>query len=233
MIHCDLFLSQLITEDHLTEDVLDGKIRFFHGGGVSLLVDTGSGRLYGQKVVVDTVTHRVLTRSFPTMQWLVPLEDDTPVEVSEKIDGVLGLLYPKPDEPTGWGVVTPGGFADPISVYATELFQTECANWNPRHGFSYLFEIVSEKTTHFVNYGTDEDLYLISILNTYTGDIISVRHPHVTVPRTRTYPYPTYSDFRSNYKPVAGSEGVVLRDLSTGVLYKCQSEEYLELKDAK
>ena len=162
-----------------------------------------------------------------------PFEEDTPIEVSDKIDGRLGILYPDSSQPTGFAVATQNSFTDDSARFATEAYQKVGKNWNPRPGFTYLFEIVSPLTKGYVNYGGDENIYLIGIVGTDTGHIVSVRHPHVSIPRTYLYSFGTFGEFQSKWKPAPGTEGVVVRNLNTGVLVKFQTEGYLAWKEAR
>ncbi len=156
------------------------------------------------------------------------LSEDTPVEVTEKIDGRLGILYPDASQRSGYALASKDSLFDPISKHGTELLQNHLQNWHPRTGFTYLFEIVSELTKGFVNYGGDDDVYLVAILNTTTGDVISVRHPHVAIPRTPIHKFSFFGEFICGWKPAKNTEGVVVRNLLTGDLIKYQTEEFLE-----
>lgn len=139
-------------------------------------------------------------------------EDDTLIEVTEKVDGVLGILYPNPSQPTGFAISTRNSFTSIEAIHATQLYQRTHYGWNPRPGFSYLFEIVYPENHSVVNYGQDDCLYLVGIINTITGYSISVRHPHISIPRTPIYPWDHITDVYKHGKD--HKRGLVIRDLS-------------------
>lgn len=88
-----------------------------------------------------------------------------PAEVTDKLDGSLGILYPVPD---GWAIATRGSFTSDQAIWATEWFR-RYANlefFNPRH--TYLFEILIRWNRIVVHYDW-EGLVLIGIVDTETG----------------------------------------------------------------
>lgn len=181
-------------------------------------------------LIVNGETNEVICRPwakfFDHDSPLAPtIEDDSPVEVSEKIDGVFGVLYPNPNYPTGYAIATPGSFDGVVASKASELFQKSAGEFKPRQGFTYLFEIVSDCCRKIIDYGHDENVYLIGIVNTTTGDLVSVRHPHVSVPRA---PADYYSSYAAGLKklPTYG-EGVVVRDLTNNNLVSIRTEYYI------
>ena len=63
------------------------------------------------------------------------------VEVTDKHDGSLGILYPAPDGRNA--VATRGAFESAQALHASELYRREYERaWRPESGWTYLWEIV-------------------------------------------------------------------------------------------
>lgn len=190
-------------------------------------------------LIVNTETGEIICRPwqriYNSRKLNILWEADTPVEVTESIDGQLGLLYPDSTQQTGFAIATRNSFSNQVAIHATDKFQLTCGQWKPRAGFTYLFEIVCPETKNIVNYGQEDDLYLIGILNTDSTDIITVRHPHVSVPRTFAYRDQTYNDFLSLHSTKQNhfGEGFVVRNLNTNDLVKYQTDDFVEEKEKR
>ena len=67
-----------------------------------------------------------------------------PVEVTDKADGSLGILYPVPN---GHAVATRGSFTSEQALHATSTFVDRYAGrWSPLPGWTHLFEIGTRRT---------------------------------------------------------------------------------------
>lgn len=152
------------------------------------------------------------------------------IEVTDKVDGSLGIAYPDPTQPTGVAIATRGSFHSLQAEHATQRYQQSHRLFSPRDGWTYLYEIVYPENRVVVDYGRDDNLYLIGIRNIDTGFHVSVRHPHVAnLPRTQVLPFKNFHDFIENWKPRRGVEGVVIHDLANGQMWKVKTEEYKEI----
>jgi RNA ligase len=159
----------------------------------------------------------------------VVISEDSSIEVTDKVDGSLGILYPDLSQPTGWAVATRGSFHSAQAEHATAVYQRTHSYFDPREGFTYLFEIVYPENRIVVDYGQDDNLYLIGIIRNADGKHLSVTHSHIAIPRTTVFRFDSFGDFLQQYKPRKGVEGVVVRDLSTDAMLKFKTEEYVEL----
>lgn len=154
---------------------------------------------------------------------------DAPIEVMDKVDGSLGIAYPDPLQPTGIAIATRGSFHSDQAFHATQRYQETHHTFHPRPGWTYLYEIVYPANRIVVDYGQDDNLYLIGIRNNITGMMLSLKHPHISIPRTTMLKFDTFNDFIMKWKPQRGIEGVVIHDLNTGKLHKVKTEEYVQL----
>lgn len=154
-------------------------------------------------------------------------ELDDPIEVTEQIDGSLGILYPDPRQPTGYAVATRGSFTSLQAEHATELYQQTYQNFKPSPALTYLFEIVYPENRIVVDYGQDDCLYLLGAVKIETGEILSARH--FDCPRTQIYPFRKFQEFVENFRPKTQRKGFVIRNLRTGEMLKYKHEEYVAL----
>lgn len=155
--------------------------------------------------------------------------DDAPIEVTEKIDGSLGILYPDPSQPSGFAVATRGSFTSKQAIHATARYQETHRLFRPRPNFTYLFEIVYPENKIVVNYGRDDNLYLLGFVNNITGEYFSPKHPSIDIPRTRVFSFEKYGDFVKNFEHQNYGEGVVIRNLSNNKMMKWKRDEYVRL----
>jgi len=159
---------------------------------------------------------------------------DTPVEVVDKIDGSLGILYPDPSQPSGWAIATRGSFTSPQAVRGTEILQSYYDDNNPivfENGFTHLFEIVYPENRIVVDYFSNSSLYYLGAVGIATGDIRSSRSVYWNA-RPVLYSINTYGDFLRQWKSYQGAlstEGFVVRNLLTNELRKFKTDEYKQL----
>lgn len=149
------------------------------------------------------------------------------VDVKDKMDGSLGIVYNTPDGPA---VATKGSFTSPQAVHATELLRTKYAGFSAPEGSTVLVEIVYPENRIVLNYGDrDELVYLATI------DIESWSDRHFSMWFDYPHPFPEakslwYGIFRD--APLGdryNSEGVVIRDTVTNTRYKMKQDNYINL----
>lgn len=83
-------------------------------------------------------------------------------DVFEKMDGSLGIFFHYNDV---WHMATKGSFTSDQSVKGMEIAKRYNYDKICVPGFVYLFEIIYPENRIVVNYGTDERLVLLSIIN--------------------------------------------------------------------
>ena len=99
----------------------------------------------------------------------------TPYEVSEKLDGSLGILYKDDD---GYKISTRGVFDSEQAFWATKWLKNhggDKMDW--KENMTYLFEIIHPLNRIVVDYGERSELVLIALVHNWTGHI----HPYKEV----------------------------------------------------
>ena len=161
---------------------------------------------------------------------------DLPFTVTEKMDGSLGVLYPGA---TGWCIATRGSFMSEQAVWATRYLQVRM--WGKRGGMvesppfrperTYLFEIIYPANRIVVDYGNTEELVLLAIIDTETGEDIDIHSDPVSewFPVVRHYEGVSgIEELMAQYEGEDNFEGFVLR-YSNGLRLKVKLPEYLRL----
>jgi len=99
------------------------------------------------------------------------LDLDAQVEVTNKEDGSLGILYPVPSG--GYAVATRGSFASDQALWATAWFRkyADYGYFNPK--YTYLFEILASWNRIVLSYDW-EGLVLIGIIDKETGSDVDL-----------------------------------------------------------
>lgn len=89
-------------------------------------------------------------------------------DVYEKMDGSLGILYWVDQTPY---IATRGSFHSEQAIKATHLLHTKYRDcWHTLNpNYTYLFEIIYPENRIVVNYGDQEALVLLAVLDTQTG----------------------------------------------------------------
>jgi RNA ligase len=155
-----------------------------------------------------------------------------PVEVTDKVDGSLGILYRQPDG--DWAIATRGSFASEQAAHANTLLYSKYADWLKgfvdHEGETYLFEIVYPENRIVVNYGDMDDLVMLGSVNKKYGYYYGPREAAGTIgwpgPVAEVFDYPTFADAISA-PDRAGKEGYVIR--SGSKIVKLKQADYVEL----
>lgn len=168
------------------------------------------------------------------------LDLDAPAEVTDKMDGSLGILYPTTERrpsftgPTrpefAWAISTRGSFTSDQAIHATALLRSRYADFVPFHELTYLFEIVHPTNRIVLDYGDADDLYFLGAVETATGVTFG---PRALVnwdgPRAETLPVSTLREALA-LEPRENAEGVVIRTFgSDAKLIKIKQEDYVAL----
>jgi RNA ligase len=151
------------------------------------------------------------------------------VEITDKLDGSLGILYQGPD---GWAIATRGSFASDQALHATEILHERHApgvEWMPERGWTYLFEIIYPANRIVVNYGSFDDISLLGAVRIEDGLTRGpLDAPEWPGRRTETFPYATLADALT-LTPRTNAEGVVVRFVDTGFMVKVKQDDYVRL----
>lgn len=159
------------------------------------------------------------------------LSHDTPVYVSDKLDGSLGILYWTSDGKPA--IATRGSFTSEMALHATELVQREYPELAdlPRD-YTYMFEIIYPENRIVVDYGDTDDIVLIGTRVVDNGgylDTLSALKMLPSLSVTRDFGLMPLSEALTIKRENA--EGVVLRTMDDQFV-KVKQEDYLELHRA-
>lgn len=154
---------------------------------------------------------------------------DAEVEVTDKLDGSMGILYTCPL--TGESrISTRGSMTSSQAEHATEVYQARYeGNWEPEDGYTYLFEVIYPENRIVLNYGDTDDLMLIGKVNIETGvstplsQIDEWKWNRASVMGVRTL------DEALALPPRPNSEGVVVHFLKSDKRVKVKQEDYIRL----
>jgi RNA ligase len=147
-------------------------------------------------------------------------------EVYEKMDGSLGICFFYNDE---WHMATRGSFTSEQAIKGRELLNKYKYRYSSTD-CTYLFEIIYPENRIVVNYGTDEKLVMLAVIQTNSGeeyDIYDWKYNELGFELVKKYDgikdYSTLKSIISN-----DAEGYVIR-FSNGERMKIKGEEYLRL----
>ena len=157
----------------------------------------------------------------------LPNIPNLPFEVYDKLDGSLGILYWDGDEPH---IASRGSFTSEQALMGTNMLHT-----NYRHTWglydkskTYVFEIIYQSNRIVVDYGNKEELVLLGIIDTETGEDISID----TVSSKDFHKAERYTGIKDFKKlqslDLKNKEGFVIR-FSNGFRMKLKFDEYCRL----
>jgi RNA ligase len=160
------------------------------------------------------------------MRSVIPNES---FEVYEKMDGSLGIVFHYNDE---WHVATRGSFTSEQAIKGKELLDTKYNVSSLRKTRTYLFEIIYPENRIVVDYGDDEKLVLLAVMDTESGEEIpsSALYFMVEDGWDVVTTYKTWGeDWETLKKEISkDNEGYVIR-FSGGMRMKIKGTEYVRL----
>lgn len=176
----------------------------------------------------------------------LPIQLTDPVEVMDKADGSLGILYPNHNEyDIVYEIATRGSFESDQAKHATRVWREKYSHLDPTPGYTMLFEIIYPANRIVLDYDGMDDLMLLGAVEIETGYYISPsvarwlwhsreldpddRHK-ISVqwpgPVVETMQYKTISDAMLGMDR-KNAEGFVIR--SHNFLVKMKQPDYLDL----
>lgn len=159
------------------------------------------------------------------------LDLTAPVQVTDKKDGSLGILYPTGN---GHAIATRGSFTSEQAIHATVVYQQRYPEFDPMDDITYLFEICYPANRIVLDYGDLDDLILLGAVHIDTGTLYGPNDSvcsHWPGPRTETYGHATLADALTA-TPRPNAEGLVIRYLdgpspSAGLMLKIKQDDYI------
>lgn len=187
-------------------------------------------------LIFDSVSGEVIARPwekfFNLGQMDNRIESMAPVEVTDKMDGSLGILYRRPDGKTA--IATRGSFASEQALHATALWDEEYAMYHDFNEvideFTFLFEIIYPENRIVCNYGDMDDLVLLGAVHKQQGYYLGPLEAYGLLgwmgPVTEVWKYDHFVEAISHPER-QGAEGVVIR--SGRNIVKLKQADYVEL----
>lgn len=191
-------------------------------------------------LIWNTTNGEIVARPFPKF-WnhgqpqaaKIPL--DAEVDVLDKVDGSLGILYRRPNA-GGYAIATRGSFTSDQALHATELFDREYSDFVPADDDTILFEIVYPENRIVLDYGDADMLVLLGSVELETGFVnntrVTANFHGWTGPRADHFHFPTFADALAA-PPRENAEGYVIRQHGTDKMVKIKQEDYLILHRAR
>ena len=159
------------------------------------------------------------------------LDMTAPVEVTDKADGSLGIIYPAPD---GYlAVATRGSFTSDQALHATDVLRERHGHYlNPPADLTVLVEIVYPQNRIVLDYGDLDDLIILGAVEDTTGYYYGAREAAELIqwdgPVTKTFPHETLADALAA-PPRSNAEGLCVRYLDQSKIVKIKQDDYVRL----
>lgn len=159
------------------------------------------------------------------------IDSDAPVEVTDKMDGSLGILYRRPDGQHA--IATRGSFASEQAAHGTEVLEEEYLVWinqNAVDEYTFLFEIIYPDNRIVCDYDGMDDLVLLGAVHNEQGYYVGPGAAGGLLnwhgPVTEVWHFDRFVDALS-FPDRKGKEGVVIR--SGNKIVKLKQADYVEL----
>ncbi|MDO8553308.1 MAG: T4 RnlA family RNA ligase [Candidatus Micrarchaeota archaeon] len=188
-------------------------------------------------LIINIKTGEILAKPFPKFFNLNETEEtkleNLPIEepeITEKLDGSLGILYYYDGK---YFITTKGTLYSEQGQWATEHFRKCFGNINLPEGLTLLFEIIYPENRIVIDYGGLNELFLIGAIEIKTGkdynytelEVLAKKYEFTLVPRKPL----TIKQIREIIdKLPANEEGFVAR-YSNGLRLKVKGKEYLHI----
>lgn len=147
---------------------------------------------------------------------------EEPFEVYEKMDGSLGIIFHWEGKPA---IATRGSFESEQAIRATQIFAEKYPHVILDPALTYLVEIIYPENRIVVDYQGMEDLVLLAVVHTATGEELPL--PDIGLPRVKRYD--GIQDLQALQAiQEENKEGFVVR-FKSGLRVKLKFEEYVRL----
>lgn len=157
------------------------------------------------------------------------LDMTAPVEVTDKMDGSLGIIHLTRDG--AQRVASRGSFESDQAIHATAALATMPSLVNLRD-VTPLVEIIYPANRIVVDYGSRDELVLLGGVDIATGQYLgpaeTARLVEWTGALTEVFDYPTLRDALAA-EPRPSMEGLCVRRLDQNHIVKIKQEEYVRL----
>lgn len=183
-------------------------------------------------LIWDTQTLEVLARPFPKFfnygeSGAPTVPPGADVEVTDKLDGSLGILYPVDG---GWAIATRGSFDSEQARHATALLRAKYHHrFVPDPTVTHLFEILYPGNRIVCDYGSTDDLFLLGVVDIETGRSYGPNGGSPWPgPRAATFGFSSFTEALAA-PPRPNAEGLVVRIVGTEHRLKLKQDDYVAL----
>ena len=150
--------------------------------------------------------------------------------VTEKMDGVLGVLY----RDGGYSVATRGAFDSPQALWATKCLHDNHNLQNLHDEWTLIFEIISPDHRLVVDYGDTSALVLLAVRNRLSGVFLAFEEVQVVAeqhgfPIPNVYSFETVSEILDHKRVIDGTQEGWVAEFADGQRFKFKGDRYLEL----
>ena len=188
--------------------------------------------LLARGLILDPAARGVVATPFPkffNFGELIESLPNEPFEVSEKIDGSLGIVF---HDHCHWHVATKGRLTSEQAVWATDFLNTRCAADRLVPGTTYLVEIVYPQNRIVIPYGF-EALFLLGAYDDAGDELPRAALAQVAQEAgLRLVPAHAYASFEELLRDARGlprdREGFVVR-FASGLRIKLKGEQYCRI----
>lgn len=149
---------------------------------------------------------------------------------TEKMDGSLGILYYYKDK---WRMNTRGSFDSEQAIRGLDIFERKYDSHFFNKNYTYLVEIIYPENKIVVNYGDEEKLTLLAIVDTNNQEEVRI-HNYMAeaiaggIPIVEQYDY-TIEEMLELQKTIPkDQEGFVIR-FDSGLRIKIKGQEYFRI----
>jgi RNA ligase len=190
--------------------------------------------LSSRGLIIHNETGEIIARPFD--KFFNYNEDNVPkhllvgdIHVTEKLDGSLGISFINPKGELE--ISTAGGFKSEQAIHATKIYNERYkGKWEPKEGRTYMWEIIYPENRIVVDYGDEDDIYLLGARDIATGKTVPVDEVH----EWKWKRAETHKGFESMDKVVNSSErsnaeGYIVHYVQTDVRVKYKHEEYVKV----
>ena len=148
----------------------EGMVLFNYGSAVQFANRWNWFERVSRGLILDEKTGEVIARPFDKFfNWSEGATDAELVEVTEKLDGSLGILMRRNGE---YRIATRGSFVSEQALWATEWLHRNCRSLyrDLDDNLTLLFEIIYPDNRIVVDYKGYEGLILVGVRDRYTGE---------------------------------------------------------------
>ncbi|GAB4546740.1 MAG: hypothetical protein OHK0023_06830 [Anaerolineae bacterium] len=187
-------------------------------------------------LILHAETGEIVARPFDKFfNWLEGgrLSHGYVVNITEKLDGSLGILYRTPD---GYAITTRNDFMSVQSQWATDFLHQHHPLPELDESLTLLFEIIMPGNRIVVEYGDRAELVLLAARNRFTGDELPLFPDVYEMAARYGFRIPAVYTFNNLTEILAAcgaldvnQEGYVVQ-FSDGQRFKFKGDRYLELQ---